>query len=143
MQCYLVMLIANMINLLMPRDAYLRKRCVYRYQRILPDPLKVYTNLKLLMFIASVYVAESTFPHTSTTNIIALDYSSYPEVKKITSKRHADLNSSSFIRKGNIKININKNNLYLVPTDERALRNLECLVGRHFWVRVRVSNEHY
>ena len=48
----------------MPRDAYLRKRCVYRYQRILPDPLKDYTNLKLFVFIASVYVAEIHFPLT-------------------------------------------------------------------------------
>ena len=32
--------------------------CLYRYQRILPDPLKEYSNLKLFIFIASVYVAE-------------------------------------------------------------------------------------
>ena len=44
-----------MLNRLTPRDAYLRKRC---YQRILLDPLKDYTNLKLFMFMASVYVAE-------------------------------------------------------------------------------------
>ena len=50
------------LNRLTPRDAYLRKRCVYLYQRILPDPLKEYTNLKLFMFIASVYVAEIYFP---------------------------------------------------------------------------------
>ena len=45
-------------NRLTPRDSYLRKRCIYRYQRILPDHLKDYTNLKLFMFIASVYIAE-------------------------------------------------------------------------------------
>ena len=47
-----------LINRLTPRDTYLRKRCVYRYQRILPYPLKDYTNLKLFVFIASVYIAE-------------------------------------------------------------------------------------
>ena len=52
------------VNQLTTRDAYLRKRCdsVYRYQRILPDPLKNYTNLKLFVFnIASVYDAEIYF----------------------------------------------------------------------------------
>ena len=47
-----------LFNRLTPRDAYLRKRCVYHYQRILPDPLKDYTNLKLFVFIASIYIAE-------------------------------------------------------------------------------------
>ena len=45
----------------MLRDAYLHKRCVYRYQRILLDPLKDYTNLKLFVFITSVYIAEIHF----------------------------------------------------------------------------------
>ena len=51
------------INRLTPRDAYLRKRCVYRYQGILLDPLKDYTNLKLFVFvfIAYVYIAEIPF----------------------------------------------------------------------------------
>ena len=46
-------------NRLTPRDAYLRKRCVYPYQRILPDPLKDDTNLKLFVFI---YIAKIYFP---------------------------------------------------------------------------------
>ena len=45
-------------NRLTPRDAYLRKRCVHCYQRILLDTFKDYANLKLFMFIASVYIAE-------------------------------------------------------------------------------------
>ena len=47
------------VNRLMQRDTYLHRRYVYRYQRILPYPLKdIYTNLKLLVFKASVYIAE-------------------------------------------------------------------------------------
>ena len=34
---------APSLNRLTPRDAFLRQRCVYRYQRIHPDPLKHYT----------------------------------------------------------------------------------------------------
>ena len=52
----------NLASILTLRDGYLRKRCVYRHQRILPDPLKDYTNLKLVVLIASVYVAEIHFP---------------------------------------------------------------------------------
>ena len=53
----------ELVNRLTPRDAYLHKRCVYHYQRILPYPLKDYTNLKLFMFtfITSVYIAEIHF----------------------------------------------------------------------------------
>ena len=40
---------------------YLLKRCVYRYQRILLDPSKDCNNLKLFVFIASVYIAEIHF----------------------------------------------------------------------------------
>ena len=49
------------VNRLTPRDAYLRNRCVYHYQRILPYPLKDHINLKSLVFIASVYIAEIPF----------------------------------------------------------------------------------
>ena len=42
------------INRLTPRDAYLRKRCAYRYQIILLDPLTL-TNLKLFVFIADIH----------------------------------------------------------------------------------------
>ena len=45
----------------MPRDTYLHKRCVYRYQIILLDPSKDYTNLKLFVFMAYVYIAEIHF----------------------------------------------------------------------------------
>ena len=50
-----------LFNRLTPRDSCLRKRCVYRYQRILSYPLKDNTNLKLFVFIASVYIAEIPF----------------------------------------------------------------------------------
>ena len=48
------------LNQLTPRDAYLRKRCVYCYQRILPDPLKDYTNLKLFVLLLLFILLKST-----------------------------------------------------------------------------------
>ena len=51
----------TLVNRLTPRDTYLRNRCVHHYQRILPYPLKDHTNLKSLVFIAFVYIAEIPF----------------------------------------------------------------------------------
>ena len=51
----------TLVNRLTPRDTYLRNRCVHHYQRILPYPLKDHTNLKSLVCIASVYIAEIPF----------------------------------------------------------------------------------
>ena len=48
----------KVVNRLTPRDAYPRKKCVYHYQRILPGRLQDFTNLKLFVFIAPVYIAE-------------------------------------------------------------------------------------
>ena len=41
------------INRLTPRDAYLCQICVYRYRRILPDPLKIkgYSRLRLHLIL--------------------------------------------------------------------------------------------
>ena len=45
-------------------SAFLHHRCLYRFQRFFPDPLKHCTNYKLFIFTASVDIIETLLPAT-------------------------------------------------------------------------------